>query len=171
MGMDVFGDAPVAKEGEYFRNNVWWWRPLWDYCRLAAPELTAKVSGHSNDGDGLGTADSLKLAAILQKQINSGETRRYQEARQNELNALPDEPCVYCNSTGIRTDHVSESLGMQNRIIASPANHPRLGQKGWCNGCDGKGYTRPFETSYSFSVENVQEFVNFLNACGGFKIC
>ena len=17
--------------GEYFRNNVWWWRPLWDY--------------------------------------------------------------------------------------------------------------------------------------------
>ena len=32
MGMDVYGIAPTSERGEYFRNNVWWWRPLWDYC-------------------------------------------------------------------------------------------------------------------------------------------
>ena len=31
MGMDVFGLAPKEEKGEYFRNNVWWWRPLWDF--------------------------------------------------------------------------------------------------------------------------------------------
>ena len=27
MGMDVYGRNRCSKEGEYFRNNVWWWRP------------------------------------------------------------------------------------------------------------------------------------------------
>ena len=31
MGMDVYGIAPEKEWGEYFRSNVWWWRPLWDY--------------------------------------------------------------------------------------------------------------------------------------------
>ena len=31
MGMDVFGLEPRKEKGEYFRNNVWWWRPLWDF--------------------------------------------------------------------------------------------------------------------------------------------
>jgi hypothetical protein len=31
MGMDVYGKAPTVEEGKYFRNNLWWWRPLWTY--------------------------------------------------------------------------------------------------------------------------------------------
>ena len=52
MGMDVYGKAPTAEVGEYFRRNVWGWRPLWDMCLDLFPELTEKVEyGHSNDGD------------------------------------------------------------------------------------------------------------------------
>ena len=25
--------------GYYFRNNVWWWRPLWNYCYAVAEDL------------------------------------------------------------------------------------------------------------------------------------
>ena len=32
MGMDVFGLAPAAREGEYFRANVWSWRPIHALC-------------------------------------------------------------------------------------------------------------------------------------------
>ena len=32
MGMDVFGKNPTDEKGAYFRNNVWFWHPLWDYC-------------------------------------------------------------------------------------------------------------------------------------------
>ena len=31
MGMDVYGENPKNEKGEYFRNNVWWWRPLGDF--------------------------------------------------------------------------------------------------------------------------------------------
>jgi hypothetical protein len=30
MGMDVFGRNPDSKAGEYFRANVWSWRPIHD---------------------------------------------------------------------------------------------------------------------------------------------
>jgi hypothetical protein len=28
MGFDIYGLNPKNKEGEYFRNNVWWWRGI-----------------------------------------------------------------------------------------------------------------------------------------------
>ena len=41
MGMDVFGNNPRNKEGEYFRNNVWWWRPLADFILECYPEIAS----------------------------------------------------------------------------------------------------------------------------------
>jgi len=52
MGMDVYGIAPIAEVGKYFRNNIWWWHPLWNYVQEVAPHLTEGVNGHFNDGDG-----------------------------------------------------------------------------------------------------------------------
>ena len=43
MGMDVIGLKPTSKEGEYFRNNVWWWGPLADYCMEVAPDNYGEV--------------------------------------------------------------------------------------------------------------------------------
>ena len=31
MGFDVFA-INEEQENNYFRNNVWWWRPLWNLC-------------------------------------------------------------------------------------------------------------------------------------------
>lgn len=28
MGFDIYGRKPSSDAGKYFRNNVWWWRPL-----------------------------------------------------------------------------------------------------------------------------------------------
>jgi len=54
MGMDVMGMNATSEKGEYFRNNVWWWRPLWDYCLNEHGDIAGQVEhGHSNDGDGL----------------------------------------------------------------------------------------------------------------------
>ena len=50
--------------GIYFRNNCWWWRPLWDYCANIAPDLISDElwdSGHHNDGAGLEANDAAKL--------------------------------------------------------------------------------------------------------------
>ena len=41
MGMDMYGRKPTGERGEYFRNNVWWWHPLADYCIMIAPDICA----------------------------------------------------------------------------------------------------------------------------------
>jgi len=153
MGMDVYGKNPKNKTGEYFRNNVWWWRPLWDYCLSVAPELCAGIMGHTNDGDGLNEEDSLLLAQKLQDRIDIGSTGEFQKGYEQHLENLPLEAC-----------EISKGKGMRKKP-------PDIGPGDMrCNGCDGKGMRKSYETHYPFSVENVQEFVEFLKACGGFEI-
>ncbi len=154
MGMDVYGKKPTDETGKYFRNNVWWWRPLADYCCEVAPAITAKCQHwQTNDGDGLGKRDSLKLADVLKAKVAEGHTAAYAEIRAAELNALPDERCDICGGTGRRAE--PPQLG--------PGDMP-------CNGCEAKGRRRPTDTYYPFSVANVEEFIAFLETCGGFAI-
>lgn len=160
MGMDVYGKAATTKDGEYFRNNVWWWRPLADYCLSVAPETTKPCHHwHSNDGDGLNAAHSEALAQVLQAEIDSGRCASYAAIREAELNAMQNETCHLCEGTGTRK--AAPEVG---------AGDPKDGGIS-CNGCEASGSVRPYETMYGFSVENVQKFVVFLRACGGFSIC
>ena len=153
MGMDVVGVNPINETGKYFRNNVWWWRPLWDYCVSVYPPCE-KVSGHYNDGDGMDLRHSLQLANVLRKEISSGRTAQYAENYKKFQETVPDEQCQICDGTGQRPDGL---YGVEWK------------GKG-CNGCDGKGTKRPWVTEYPFTVENVEEFANFLDCCGGFQI-
>lgn len=119
MGMDVFGQDPTDAKGEYFRNNVWWWRPLAAYIEETHPEIAAHCTHwHSNDGDGLNAEQSKSLAEKLRQDIISGRVSNYKNANHS---------------------HEFE----QTKI----------------------------ETWYQFSEENVKEFADFLEHCGGFKIC
>jgi len=150
MGMDVYGNRPKNETGEYFRNNVWWWRPLWDYCLDNYPSIAGKVEhGHSNDGDGLGASDAKKLAILLKRDIDSGKVSEYAQKRQAELDSLPLEDCEHCSATGIRNDKYVQ---------------------GKCNGCQGTGKIKNWLTHYPFDVENISNFQIFLDNCGGFKI-
>lgn len=155
MGMDVIGRSPISETGRYFRNNVWWWRPLWQYCELVAPDVIPKGNlGHSNDGWGLGHRASVALAARLDSAIREGHTAAYEQARQEYLASLPLTPCDICGATGKRA--TPPAIG--------PGELP-------CNGCGGTGSQPNFETNYPFSVENVRKFAAFLRDCGGFRIC
>ena len=120
MGMDVCGRAPHTKQGEYFRNNMWWWRPLADYICEIAPEITANCQHwHSNDGDGLNGHDSLRLAELLQKEIESGRTAAYARRRESKLEMAPNEPCLLCEATGTRKPPPDGGAG-DSRMTSSP---------------------------------------------------
>jgi hypothetical protein len=168
MGMDVYG-----KSGNYFRNNVWWWHPLADYILEIAPDVAANCKHwHTNDGDGLSADNAARLADILEAEIASGRTAEYAALREASIEALPDEQCQWCEGTGIRTDRIGQEMRMPQRPIpADQVGHPRAGQIGWCNGCDGVGHVRPFKAHYPFDVGNVKEFAEFCRASEGFEIC
>ena len=158
MGMDVIGQKPTSKKGEYFYRNVWWWHPLAEYCIEIAPEIAARCKGwHYNDGDGLNGQDSAALADALEEEIRSGRCGAFAESLKAELTALPNERCPFCEGTGVRVPAPERSAG-----------DTATGLK--CNICDGSGVTRPGICAFPFKVENVQAFVNFLRGCGGFSI-
>ena len=78
--------------GVYFRNNVWWWRPMWDYCCSIA-DFTEKDNneGHHNGGHFISKAKCTKLAKVLRKDIDQGMCNEYENAL-NKKNALnPDD--------------------------------------------------------------------------------
>lgn len=79
MGMDVHGKNPRSKQVEYFRNNVWWWHPLADFCVKVAPEVcSACECWHSNDGDGLDNDGAIALSLSLQAAVNTNAALLHQ---------------------------------------------------------------------------------------------
>lgn len=161
MGMDVYGREPISEVGSYFRNNVWWWRPLWNYCITQYPELTEEVAdnGHTNSGDGLDAKNAYELGKRLQEDIDSGIVAQYEKEYKEHIESLPLIDCTYCNATGKRL-WAANSLGNDtDKDILSE-----------CNSCHGNGQVKEFASNYPFSIENVQEFSKFLVCSGGFNI-
>ena len=151
MGMDVYGVAPTSEAGEYFRNSVWSWRPLWDFVSESCDlDEDVELSGHFNDGMQIDEFTARRIAKTLFALLNDGTVATYQRAHDVLLKALPDEECKHCNGTGVRDDEYVQ---------------------GKCNGCNGTGKVRPFETWYSFSAENVADFARFCCVSGVFEIC
>jgi hypothetical protein len=172
MGMDVYGKNPSSEVGEYFRSNVWYWHPLWEYCEVNFPELAGKVKhGHTNDGDGLNGRDSLKLAMAIRGTIANGVATQYASERNATLAELERPACKHCEGTGIRSDAIGVEHGMPTKELSPEIASITGRTHGWCNGCSGEGKVDAWETNYTFDLEVLAEFADFLENCGGFEIC
>jgi hypothetical protein len=172
MGMDVYGLGPKNETGEYFRNNVWWWKPLADYCLNEHGDIADGCEHwHSNDGDGLDEDGAMALAERLRSDIESGRAAEH-ERKYNEWRAsLPRQACEFCNCTGIRDDKVGLEMGMPEKELEEEMKILTGRTHGWCNACDGAGTVESWGAAYPFSVDNLREFAAFLESCGGFQIC
>jgi len=173
MGIDIYGISPTSKKGEYFRRGGGSWEPLAILVTRLCPKETAGCQYWlTSDGDGLADLGAGRLADALQAKINQGAVRAYIKIFNAKLKAMPNEPCRLCNGTGIRHDEP----GDPKKKIPTDAEwnggkHPRAGEVGWCNGCDGRGFNRPYSEFCSVTTKDVREFIAFLRDSGGFKIC
>jgi len=172
MTFDVYGNNAKNEKGEHFCNSVWWWTPLWDYCQNVHGDIAGVVVyGRSNDGDGLDAAEAYALGVRLATDIETGFTAEYETKYRQRLYSLPRTDCQRCEGSGIRTDLTGVEGGMPTKEL-DEVDAILLGRThGWCNACRGEGKHDPWEANYPFSVENVQEFAEFLLNCGGFRIC
>ena len=144
-------DEQEANCGVYFRNNVWWWRPLWNYCWTICEDLLTEEewqAGTVNDGHEYDENVCLEMARLLQAEIDDGSCQKYKESYDEYRGSLPKEKCFRCNGN----------------------NHGN-NKKKECEQCDKTGERENFNASYPFHVDNVQNFVNFLKECGGMTIC
>ena len=150
MGMDVYGKAPTAPEGEYFRRNTLNWGRLVDCVTRLCPEETTPCKGWNyNGGDGLNADGAAAVAAKLEALRDSGDVAAYCAAR----DAWADQ--AFNGGTGFgpaesmakaAKDHfaaLAAAAGLSDAAVM-PARR--------------------------FSPSEVNEFIAFLKASGGFEI-
>ena len=84
---DEMRDYEESNPGYYFRNNVWWWRPLWDYCYFIADDLISEElwnNGHNNDGAGLNDRDAKLLGNRLLQKIREGDADMFKKLHEEQ---------------------------------------------------------------------------------------
>jgi len=144
--------------GTYFRNNLWWWRPLWHFVTCACDDiLTDKDAeqGSFNDGHKISKTKAGRIASRLYAMIGNGQVKEYEEGYKKELASLEQIDCDLCDTTGKRKKPPERGAGTHME----------------CNSCDGAGKKDDWAKSYPFSEENVRKFANFCANSGGFEIC
>lgn len=139
--------------GVYFRNNVWFWRPLWNYvCTVCEEVMSTKdvTAGYSNSGYEISKDVVDKMLGKLLIELASHNHISYEKKYMSDLDDLPLIECTLCEGTGTRNDEYVQ---------------------GECNGCQGVGKRKSWETDYPFDYKNVEKFVSFLSESGGIRIC
>jgi len=74
--------------GRYFRNNVWWWRPLWNYvCTICHDILSEEDhdNGHSNGGYQINEKKAIAIAGRIDLFIKNGDAAQFAFEREKSL--------------------------------------------------------------------------------------
>ena len=185
VGAEEYLNLPPEKRpwrqdlpGRYFQTSWWSWRALADFICETFPEIASHCTyWHSNDGDGLNAATSVRLADGLDRMIADGSMADLIEMRRARIRNLPLRECFICHGSGVRTDELGTKDGQPFKVIPEDAKdawdegpHPRAGQTGWCNGCDGRGNRLPRDADYPLELDQVKRFSEFCRHSGGFEI-
>ena len=153
--------------GYYFRNNVWWWRPLADFVLwLADEEFTKEERERWHDNGGLKVNEKTAevIAELLEASIDEGIAQRMEEENKRKMNKAK------LHNLEVQKKHdelkmiVKEKTGKDNLV---PADYPEPFNSQWN---DIQKLTN-YEAHYPFSVENVKDFARFCRESGGFQIC
>jgi hypothetical protein len=147
--------------GSYFRANVWWWRPLWQYVTVACYDILTEKDmerGDYNDGHRISKTKANRIASRLKKLDKNGSIMKYESEYKAYLKSLPREDCNICEGTGVREDEIGRKAREKDEEYK-------------CNGCLGEGKRDNFDTHYPFESEEVIRFAEFCEQSGGFEIC
>ena len=77
-----------ANPGVYFRNNVWWWRPLWQFVCEKFPDIISDEeadSGCSNSGLLIDADKSMRIGVELTAMLEDGRVQEHND-RYNKCN-------------------------------------------------------------------------------------
>ena len=152
--------------GDYFRNNVWWWRPLANYVIqfTGCIDENDQVAWNENGGHEVDDQTAKQIHNQLKVLIESGHTKKFEDDYEKERlkaekhnDKVEKELEKFCKS-------VEKKLGKTN---LAPMDFPKKDHDEW----ERIYHKRKWNASYPFSVENVKEFAEFCRFSGGFKIC
>ena len=74
--------------GHYFRNNVWFWRPLWMFvCKNCSDILSEKnmEMGTYNDGHKISKTKATRIGKRLKKLLRDGTAKDFEKLNNSEF--------------------------------------------------------------------------------------
>jgi hypothetical protein len=80
-----------STRGAYFRNNVWWWRPLWNFVAVMCDDILTEKdieAGAYNDGHKISETKAVKIAKRLFNIIEEDKVKEYEELYKQHLDKL-----------------------------------------------------------------------------------
>ena len=165
MGFDISGLNPKNKKGEYFRNNVWWWRPLAQYVLEETKVIDEKDKEHwhYNDCHEVSKEQAEQIAKQLDYLIKSGNCKEFAlawELRRKKLEKHNEQVEKELEK------HCEEVKTRLNDIGLAPKDFPKEDHDKWEEIYKKKNT----DSYYPFNVENVKEFSIFCKNSGGFTI-
>jgi len=83
MGFDLEGQNAKNEEGEYFRNNIWWWRNLWRFVTIHCDKILTdkeKDYGNWNEGKKIVKPKAEKIVKRLKETISNGKALEFETA-------------------------------------------------------------------------------------------
>jgi hypothetical protein len=183
MGFDLLGMNKYAEEKPHFRNNIWWWHPLWDYIEENCPGILTEEQikdGHYNEGVFVSEDQAMKLATTLEQALTSGAVKRHEEERQARIRQLNDEnrEDFFDQSERIEIGPEESDFNISSLVIQRSG---RLDTRLDPDTIDkiksqqtlaviSKALSHPDERDFRFSESNVRAFAEFCRESGGFTI-
>ena len=155
-----------ANAGLYFRNNVWWWRPLADLVEHLCFFLNEKQRAHLHDNSGYtyNKATAIKIAEALSLFVKSDVAKKTEDKHKQMMKkAAIHNKKIDLKMKSLKMDAIAKT---GNKNIA-PRDYPKDLNNQW-----NKIY-QEYDSSahYPFSLENIKKFIKFLRECGGFRVC
>lgn len=155
-----------TNKGYYFRNNVWWWRPLAQYVIEHTKVITdkKKIEGFSyNDGVEIDEEEAVQIAKQLKHLIKTGHTKKYEE----EYMAVFEKAELHNKKVEKEMDKFQKAMDKKHGKDIAPINYPKKDKEKW----DAIYSKKDFNGGYPFKTDNVKQFAEFAEESGGFKIC
>jgi hypothetical protein len=164
MGFDLYGNNKGNSTGEYFRNNVWWWRRLADYVCEHTKVVNEKdfEKWQYNDGHQVSKEEAEQIANQLEHLISTGHTEKYAKKVQKEIKVA--------KTTNKNVDKLFEDLHRAVAVATGkelvPNEYPKVLKEQW----DKIYKLRDSRENYQFNIQNVKEFIQFCRNSNGFRI-
>ena len=152
--------------GSYFRNNVWFWRPLWSFVCVSCDDFLKEKdmsNGNYNDAHKISKTKAIKIGKRLSKLLADGTVDSVE--RRYELRKAKAD--VHNKRVQKNLDKITKDCQDMHGKDLVPAHFPEPFKTSW----DKMYATKMWDSDYPFRRDNIEDFAKFCLQSGGFTIC
>jgi hypothetical protein len=151
--------------GEYFRANVWFWRPIWNFVCMTCDFLSDedRDAGCSNSGDKICKTKSLKIASRLRRLDKNGFVQEWED----EMMIIFEKAKKHNKKIHAELKVHGDKMNLKYGANTPPRDYDKLDYDTWS-----EIYAKEdWASSYPPSRDYIMEFSEFCEQSGGFEIC